>query len=265
MAVATMPLVSRAFTEPKGYPTNYVSVNGVGEVPQFLNASSVNQLKEGSLLIGDRSGKIANCNGGTTTGCSRLCLNADPAKGTTDSTCITTWQDLNGSVSGSFLRRFADNSAGLDIGYSRLQGNSASGHLVSLIVEPNAAAGHNALRANGLADTNYAAQFGGTLFIGNKTNDAKLCLNDAANDGNPVGTCITKWSDLISTTTNIIRLQELRTSIAPVPDQGNAGVVGPVEVPSLILGQPATTLNPTLSCGDGLCSASEIGQCPLDC
>ncbi len=268
LSLAFFPLATRAFTEPRSTPTKYVPFSGVNEIPSFLNASAIGQIKTGTLSVGDRSGRIPNCSGGISTGCSRLCLNADPVNGTVDANCITNWSDLSGSISGSYLSLLPDNSATVNRGYSRIKADVTAGQLISLITEPNRTSGGTALRANGFSDSNYAGLFAGTVFIGNAANNAQLCLNDASTDGNPPGTCITRWSNVINpASTALIYLQDMTARSSHTPEQGSAATVGPFMVPSLVLGITTSSIPTPLSCGDSICQiANEThASCAVDC
>lgn len=283
--VIGVPSVTQAFTEPNAlsYPTVYQS----GEVPQFLNASLIGQVKTGGLTIGDRTGLVSSCDGATTTGCSRFCLNPITANDTsdlltgsnTDGHCIIAWQDLRNLTAGSFLHRFASSlQAGLaDRGYTYVQGNIGNTQLYSLIVEPNSGTGGGALRAEGQTDTNYAAQFSGTLFIGNGPATSKLCLNDLTFDGSPgTGSCISHWSDIVTNAgAHIISLQDLQAKSIHVPDQGSARSTGPARSGSIVIGLPPAAGPVGVAkpyCGDSLCShdlnedvSTSPNYCAWDC
>lgn len=274
------------FAQPAGSPPTYQSSD---QVPTIIQGNSVDQTKLGSLLIGEKNGQLPKCPDTSLLstdpqylrGCSRLCLNADPTKGATDTAnCITSWSDLSSLVTtaGPYLRKLPADSATIDSGYIGVQG-AISGwtnfQLISLATEAyggSGPSGNGAIRTEGYAGTNYAAQFAGTLFVDGPTNTAgtklypgQLCLNDQAGGAN---TCITTWGDIVAMGgTNIIRLQDLSLTTA-APDNGNAASGGALETGALILGQPSATVPVTNSCGDGMCSSLN-GEtkvlCPSDC
>ncbi len=287
IVMAAAPSLTSAFSEPNistSYPTVYSPSDNIA---QFLNPSTTGQIKAGNFAIGDASGAISGCTDVDPSSCSRLCLNSVASNNTGDlltvanrtGTCIESWQDLQNLGAVPYLHNFPTPTAAQtpDQGYSVMQGDVSKSQLYSLILEPNTGIPSNALRAEGRVDMDYAATFAGTLFIGNASSTAQLCLNDLTFEGFPgSGTCIKHWSDLLTDVgASTINLQNLNAASNHVPDVGSAATSGEAQAANLIIGLPPSSGPAGVSkpyCGDNFCShdlnedvSSSPNYCSSDC
>lgn len=281
-AFLVFPWASYAdFTQPLSHPpsTPGYSYPAGDSISSTIQGNNLDQTKLGSFLIGEKNGPaLSTCTTLNTTGCSQFCLNSNPLLGASDAAnCVSSWSQLSSlaSIGGPFVRLFGANSASIDSGYANVKAADAvtwdNIQLVSVIAESYGGvgpSGSGALRTEAYSGSSYTAQFAGTLVIdgpyntsGTKLYPGRLCLNDQTGSATA---CITSWNDILSLNgTNVIRLQDVHQTTAS-PDLGNASAVGPVEVPTLVIGQPIVSTAVTSSCGDGICSSIN-GENPTNC
>jgi len=248
-----------------GEPTGPPLTGGISSAHDFLTATTPQLVN--NLLIGERNGRLTNCTTADTSGCSHICLNADPELGTNDpDNCITGWDDLS-SRGGKYLHLWQTAHNDPDVGYVRLTPMDDKNQAMGLILEASGTAPAGAFRAITQTDAQYGYLGSGDVYItrtGLAYPRAELCLN---------GDCIEDWNSVFpAIPSDIIPLQ---TGQYYVTTPGNAAVAhvtqyvntGQVGKGSLVIGLPVG-LDYPYTCGDGLCSRESnetTYSCPNDC
>ena len=249
-----------------------------------LNGSSSTQRKLGSLIIGSGSSP------------SSLCLNTDTVS-SDPSVCITSWSQLHGNfvtlsqtaipISQQLSDYKVSSTQTSDIGFARIQADPTKSQYYSLILEANGSGAQSATAlyaSDGGLSTNYAAQFNGSVYLGDGTSGSakKFCLNGAfALDTNTSSAtygkgCISSWSQLAAfvPSQNFVFLQTPNQT--PTPQYGNIAINGSAIMATdttagVVIGAPVAGTSVTVTCGDGLCNGSESGvagnanYCAVDC
>lgn len=256
-------------------------LTAAGDVPSSPTTPDLSKSQEkiGSLMVGERNGVLPNCTNADSSGCSKLCLNAETSLGVTDpSNCIMTWSDVTAMGANAYLHLQKVTEVTPDSGYVDLAALPQSNYpivpgeeiplppsktgrstlsMISLIANASGKPGNAGLSAASLSDTQDAGHFVGTFDIEQNSEATALCLN---------GDCRKSWAETVSNP-NLLHLQKTRTY---TPDQGSVSASGPIVISgSMIVGLPSanTTLPSSLTCGDGLCTPDngEIISCSIDC
>lgn len=261
LAILIIPALAfaQSYVEPNAGPPFGIPTGGSNL--EFLNSSSATQTLTGSLLIGERNGVLSTCTTGDSTGCAKLCLNADTSKWTNDAqNCIAQWGDLAAIAGGPFLRLLTGAELALqDRGFTAIHGDGLSNHLISLLaVADPSASGAAGFQANSTSTSYYAGQFQGKVVVKPETGTSEICLN---------GNCISSWLDPVGGAPSDATLLQSGTPYFS-PQAGNVGLNGPLIVGSLVTGTPTAGTATIYTCGDGLCS-SQNGEnafsCSADC
>ncbi len=238
-----------------------------GQQPTFLNGSSKEQRKTGSLVIGR---ELSN---------SKLCLNADPGYSihstNNQEECIDAWSDIVGT-SGPYVRRQANarptdqtNPATygpIDFGFATVVGKSTTDQYYSTVVrantDSNAPSKYAIYATDSGSNARSAAQLSGQTVIRDNTTGGtrtpELCLN---------GQCISHWGDIgIYALSGVIRLQSgnnLET------DNGHVALSGVLLLQrGLTVGRPLGGTSTALTDHDGQCTGENgetNGNSPRDC
>lgn len=329
--IATLLVSGMIFVAGKISAQSYIfptSPTDTSNIAPSITSSPNTQSKPGTLRIGERNGALVNCTSGTSTGCSKLCLNADAASGrldTSSSDCISSWSDLLPSLGGPYLqlhqqgvnvqagndahdlslyasqsgyvhvRPYHDATTPYDQRYALIaqapsvpvcsyniaqRGAGAIGtcsNNPALTCHFNSECGYAsaALYATDSGvSSNYAAYFGGTVYVRPPSNDpsmatplGRICLNGVDPSSwldTSGGYCISSWNEVgAGSTTNYVQVQ---LSNPPTTQQlGGAIVSGVANFSSAIAGSSAG-LPPALTCGDGFCGPNEnTTSCAVDC
>ena len=260
--------LAQSYVEPEGPPPQSVPNRTAGADPaiQFLNGSTAEQRKLGSFIIGERdlntaslpASRIPKCTDTDLSGCSKLCLNGNPANGANDPNCIRDWSEITYFVGGPFLRLLSSAQATqVDPGFVSLRSFSFNQQLISLISEANTAVnGSEGIRAESTSTSHYAGQFAGRVGIGRSVGTAPLCLH---------GSCITDWGNAVPAPADSISLQGTGVYSQQV---GHLSLSGLIMANSVVVGYPSASTPTNVSCGDGICStenSESVGNCPVDC
>lgn len=300
LALISPSLSSAEYQEPDNSPPEYSELEtDLPAILPVLNNTYAPQQKTGSLLIGERNGEISTCKNSDETGCSSLCLNPDTTQsgggtgafinnlleGGKRKYCITNWSQLRGWVENDsikYLNRYSQSQTGNDSGYVALQATPTDVAVAAPktqqftmiakasgwgVIDPSA------IRAEGLSDSYYAAQFLGTVNITGTSASSvgQICLNDKATSN--AGFCISQWSDIVTLSgVMIVRLQNLRQPQVKSADYGSTATGGVLVAGKLIAGSPVLATPIGYTCGDGICqypqenlTSTSSGYCPTDC
>lgn len=272
-AASSRALIAQPYNEPAVRP----GVNPVDPLYNFLNGSAQTQQKLGSLILGPSSAEQTAK--GWAPG--EFCLNGttpwNAATGTGN--CISSWTQVMPSSS-NFVQynTLASSADGTNLGnYTQQRGAIQVFSTIDAtsLTNPNATfisrgadnvANSKAIWGRAFPSTfDYAGYLLGSVFIGNSSKTAQVCLNGSGN-WNPLnpsaGHCITTWANLIpNQATNFLRLQ----SGTPVPDTGLISLSQGTLFGSMTAGD-ASKLSAfflPFACGDGQCAVGE--SCPIDC
>lgn len=246
---------------------------------RFLDATSTDQQKKGSLIIGQTGGTSAICLNPV------LYTDGYPLNGQDNlAECINSWDKAGSGLldlstlsgGGTSLGDYTQQQTGM----VRLAPQKDSATFLgqkwgAAIYAPTSNVSPVALYATDSSGTTaYAGIFRGRLMAATPLNTGQFCLGSSSpwNAQTATGGCISSWRDLYypTTTSRYLSLQANGLPLVPDTDTATSNLqiamkrsvyVGQTLIIGTAVGLPIGT-----SCGDGVCNNGENnGSCPGDC